>query len=633
MQLSVEELAKCAASAELAPLLCALAEATGDRALLEESFRPKLQAEMIVVPADGGVDADVAKRARERIVDSLARWMEQGQPAPAKVIPVDDLIAFMTAGDTEHAALLREELGGKVAGGMPGWSKKEIAPEREFQVAIIGAGPSGLGMAYELARAGVSFTVLDINSDVGGTWYLNTYPGCRLDTGRLSYSYSFAQRKDWKHFFTKQEDLLRYYQEFAQDSGLQGCVAFHSEVVSAVYSPDSARWVLTIKDTRTGEQRQQTFDAVVSAVGVLHQPKIPHFEGADQFDGKVIHSARWQHDIDLRGKRVSIIGTGASAYQIAPAIAKDVAQLNVFQRSAPWMLPTPKYHHEVPQEERTLIEKLPNFHRWLRLWEFWHSTIGKYALTKADPAWEDEGSVSEPNQRFRQDLETRIRAQYTDRADLVESVIPKYPVGAKRMLRDNGVWATTLKSPNVKLVTDPITHFVKNGIVTSNGDVHQSDLIICATGFDVSNYLGTFEVIGKNGTNLREKWGDEARAYLGIGIPGFPNFFCLAGPNTGLVAIGSQTFMSECGIHYVSQTIHHLLKHQLQTVEPTDQAYSAFIQWVDDGNRAMAWGAAKIQSWYRNSNGTVVASWPYPLLTYWQATRSVDPSAFATQPL
>lgn len=177
MPLSVEELAKCAASAELTPLLCALAEATGDRTLLEESFRPKLQAEMIVVPADGGVDAGVAQRARARIVDTLMRWMEQGRPAPEKVVPVDDLIAFMTAGDTEHAALLREELGGKVAGGMPGWTKKEIAPEREFEVAIIGAGPSGLGMAHELARAGVNFTVLDINSDVGGTWYLNTTTG------------------------------------------------------------------------------------------------------------------------------------------------------------------------------------------------------------------------------------------------------------------------------------------------------------------------------------------------------------------------------------------------------------------------------------------------------------------------
>lgn len=633
MLFGVEEIAKCTESVELTPLLCALAEATGDRTLLDESFRPRLQAELIVVPADGGVAVEVAEAARKRVADALARWLGQGRPVPEKPIPVDDLIAFMTAGDAEHGALMREELGGKVAAGVRGWTKKETGAERSFQVAIIGAGPSGLAMAHELARAGVDFTVFDINSDVGGTWYLNTYPGCRLDTGRLSYSYSFAQRKDWKHLFTKQEDLLRYYQEFAQESGLRSSLAFHSEVVSAVYAEDSAQWVLTIRDTRTGEQRQQTFDAVVSAVGVLHQPRIPDFEGADRFDGPVIHSARWRHDIDLRGKRVSIIGTGASAYQIAPAIAKDVAQLNVFQRSAPWMLPTPKYHHEVPRDERALIDWLPNFHRWLRLWEFWHSTIGKYALTKADPAWEDEESVSEPNQRFRQDLEARIRAQYADRPDLVEAVIPKYPVGAKRMLRDNGVWAATLKAPNVKLVTDPIKCFVKGGIATRDGEVHHSDVIICATGFDVSNYLGTFDVIGKNGISLRKKWGDEARAYLGIGVPGFPNFFCLAGPNTGLVAIGSQTFMTECGIHYVSQSIHHLLKQGLRTVEPTEHAYSAFIQWVDEGNLAMAWGAAKVQSWYRNSRGTVVASWPYPLLTYWQATRSVDPATLVVQPL
>jgi 4-hydroxyacetophenone monooxygenase len=633
MALDVEAIAKCVASAELTPLLCAVAEVTGDKALLDDRFRPSLQAEMIVVPADGGVDAEVAAAARARAVDALTAWLEQGRPTPGQPADVDALVGFMTAGDASHATLMRQELTGEAFTDAGRWTLQSIDPNRSFNVAIIGAGPSGLAMAHELDRAGVSYTVFDINSDVGGTWYLNTYPGCRLDTGRLSYSYSFAQRKDWKHLFTEQPDLLAYYQQFSQERDLRPHISFCTEVVSAIYDGEKAVWTLTLRDTRTGDERVQEFDAVVSAVGVLHQPKMPAFDGVENFEGNVMHSARWDHGIDVRGKRVSIIGTGASAYQIAPAIAKQVAHLNIFQRTAPWMLPTPKYHHAVQPEERQLNDWLPRFHLWMRLWEFWHSTIGKYALTKADPAWTDPLSVSEPNARFRNDLESRIRAQYADRPDLTDHVVPTYPVGAKRMLRDNGIWAETLKSPNVKLVTQAIQGFVEDGVATTDGQVHQSDVVICATGFDVSNYLGTFEVIGRNGTSLREKWGDEARAHLGIAVPDFPNFFCLAGPNTGLVAIGSQTFMAECGIHYVSQCMEHLLQNRLKTVEPTEAAYAEFIRWVDEGNSAMAWGAAKVQSWYRNSRGTVVASWPYPLLTYWQITRAVDPSALRTQPL
>jgi 4-hydroxyacetophenone monooxygenase len=633
MALDVAAIAKCVASAELTPLLCAVAEVTGNKALLDVRFQPSLQAEIIVVPVDGGVDPAVAAEARALAVDALAAWLQQGRPEPIQPAGVDALVGFMTAGDDSHATLMREELTGAAFTAKDRWTLQDVDPNRSFHVAIIGAGPSGLAMAHELDRAGVRYTVFDINSDVGGTWYLNTYPGCRLDTGRLSYSYSFAQSKDWKHLFTEQPDLLAYYQQFAQDRDIRPNISCCTEVVSAVYNDDRACWLVTVRDIRTGEERTQEFEAVVSAVGVLHQPKIPAFDGAENFQGEVMHSARWNHDVDVRGKRVSIIGTGASAYQIAPAIAKQVAQLNIFQRSAPWMLPTPKYHHEVTAEERQLNEWLPRFHQWLRLWEFWHSTIGKYALTKADPAWTDPLSVSEPNARFRNDLESRIRAQYVDRPELVEHVVPKYPVGAKRMLRDNGVWAETLKSPNVNLVTEPIEGFVGEGVTTTDGQVHPSDIVICATGFDVSNYLGTFEVIGRNGTSLRAKWGDEARAHLGIAVPDFPNFFCLAGPNTGLVAIGSQTFMAECGIHYVSECMKHLLTNRLKTVEPTEAAYAQFIQWVDEGNSAMAWGAAKVQSWYRNSRGTVVASWPYPLLTYWQVTRSVDPSTLRTQPL
>ncbi|WP_067292156.1 flavin-containing monooxygenase [Sulfitobacter sp. EhC04] len=616
-----ENLRKYVEAGEVIPLLCALAESSGDRSLLDDSFMPHLDAELITVPAHGGLSEMAVKAARERIAVTLEKLLENGDVGSK--IPTQEIIQFMTAGSQEYAKLMQDEFGDEAD--WPTWQKSEIAPDRKFRVGIIGAGQSGLAMARELKRAGVDFVLYDRNEGAGGAWWQNTYPGCRLDTGRLAYSYSFAQRKDWSHFFTRQEDLVRYYNDFASDQGLNDHIEYNSQVLAAQFQQDDASWCLTIRDLASGAERSTTVDVLISAVGVLNQPKIPKITDDHRFKGETVHSAQWHSGIDVKGKRVSIIGTGASAYQIAPSIVDEVASLAIFQRSAPWMLPTPTYHDEVSSEALWLSDVLPTYHRWQRLWEFWHSTIGKYALTQADPDWREPGSVSEANQRFRASLEAHIRRQYEADDPLAERAIPAYPVGAKRMLRDNGVWARTLRSPHVSLVTDGIARFDKDGIVTNSDEHVPSDLIIYATGFNATDFLGTFEVRGRDGLLLSEFWGDEPRANLGITVPGFPNLFCIGGPNTSLVAIGSQTFIHESAVRYINQSIRALLEEGAACVEPTQEAYQQFARWVDEGNRKMAWGAAEVNSWYRNSRGVVTASWPYSLLTYWQITRDVDP--------
>jgi 4-hydroxyacetophenone monooxygenase len=270
------------------------------------------------------------------------------------------------------------------------------------------------------------------------------------------------------------------------------------------------------------------------------------------------------------------------------------------------------------------MENIPTYHRWLRLWEFWHSTIGKYALTKADPNWSSAESVSEPNQRFRDALVNNIRGQYVGHEHLLDAVIPRYPVGVKRMLRDNGQWARTLQQPQTVLVTEAIDSFDEDGIITASGAHHRADLTVFATGFHGTDYLGTIDVRGRNGLRLHEFWGDESRAHRGVGIPGFPNLFCLAGPNTGLVAIGSQTFMCESATNYVAQCLRHLLVTGASTIEPTQDAYRRYVKWIEEGNRGMAWAAVPEMSWYRNASGTNTVVWPYPLLTYFELTRAVD---------
>ncbi|TMR93324.1 flavin-containing monooxygenase [Nonomuraea basaltis] len=621
MTTSEQDVDRFVKAGELVPLLCSVAELTGDRTLLADEFRPKLNLEMIAIPEFGGLSAEVANEAFERVRNALKRHFGTGRDHRQTDLSAEEIVGFLTNGADDYAELMKHELGD--TDHLP-WNKDEVAVDRDFVVGIVGAGQSGLAMARALRRLGIDFVMFEAADKVGGTWRWNAYPGCRLDTSTLAYSYSFFQRRDWRHYFAVRETLEDYFKDFAEQEQLLESIRFNSKVVRASWNENDSQWELVVKDAITGEKSTVLVRALISAVGFLNQPKIPAFNGLEKYRGEKIHSAEWHSGVEYRGKRVSIIGTGASAYQIAPAIVDEVESLTIFQRSAPWMLPAPLYHAEVGQDREWLMENIPAYHRWLRLWEVWHSTIGKYALTKADPHWSSNESVSEPNQRFRDALVESVRGQYVGHEDLLDAVIPRYPVGVKRMLRDNGAWARTLQRPQTALVTQAIDSFDEDGIRTVGGERHPADLTVFATGFHGTNFLGTIDVRGRGGLSLREYWGDESRAHKGVTIPGFPNLFCLAGPNTGLVAIGSQTFMAECGIHYITECLHHLLVTGASAIEPTQDAYDRYVKWIEEGNRGMAWAAVPEVSWYRNESGTNTVVWPYPLLTYYELTRSVD---------
>lgn len=620
MTTSEHDIDRFVKAGELIPLLCSIAELTGDRTLIADEFRPMLDPGVIAIPAYGGLSAEVAARAFERVRGALRRYFMTGRDGMQNGPSAEDIVDFLTNGDDDYAELMQHELGDTDP---VLWTKDEVAADRDFVVGVVGAGQAGLAMARALRRLGIDFVMFEAADKVGGTWRWNAYPGCRLDTSTLAYSYSFFQRQDWRHHFAVRDSLEGYFADFAKQEQLLERIRFNSKVVRASWDQDS-QWELVVEDGISGNESTVYVQALISAVGFLNQPKIPAFEGLEKYRGEKVHSAEWHPGVDYRGKRVNIIGTGASAYQIAPAIVDQVESLTVFQRSAPWMLPAPLYQAEVGEDRQWLMDNIPTYHRWLRLWEVWHSTIGKYALTKADPEWSSTESVSEPNQRFRDALVANVRSQYVGHEDLLDAVIPTYPVGVKRMLRDNGAWARTLQQPQTTLATVAIESFDEEGIRTVDGEHHPADLTVFATGFHGTNHLGTIDVRGREGLNLREFWGDESRAHNGITVPGFPNMFCLAGPNTGLVAIGSQTFMTECGINYVAECLRHLFATGASAIEPTDEAYRRYVDWVEKGNRGMAWAAVPEQSWYRNARGTNTVVWPYPLLTYYELTRTVD---------
>jgi 4-hydroxyacetophenone monooxygenase len=619
--------------AEVLALLPALAYLTGDLSLLREDLRP--DPIMLAMP-DGGLTETQLTAVRELSLQTLIRFRDGGgRPAPP---PSDaellQIMEFAVGGDggVEMAAylpLLEEELA--VRGEdrrAPTWRKSDIAPETEFQVVIIGAGMSGLLAAHRLQQAGVPFAIFEKNDDVGGTWLENTYPGCRVDNPNHNYSYSFAQRHDWPLHFSTQDVLLDYFRRCAEAFGLRESVQFGTEVRSATWSESDRRWTVVVAHPDGREEKIEA-NAVISAVGQLNRPLFPNIEGRDSFEGPTFHSARWNDDIDLRGKRVAVIGTGASAVQFVPEIAPRVGELLVFQRTPPWLGPTDDYHAPVEPGLRWLYAHVPSYSEWNRFLIFWKMGDGVLEGVRVDPDWDTkDGSVGLYNDILRQLLTGYLSEQFADRPDLLEKAVPNYPPGAKRLLRDNGVWAAALKRDNVRLLTEGIREITPTGIVTTDGVAHDVDIIIYGTGFQASKFLTPMTVTGRDGVDLHEHWDGDARAYLGVTIPGFPNLFCLYGPNTNIVINGSIIYFSECGVRYILGCLGLLLDGGYRALDARKDVHDEFNERVDAENALMAWGWSDVSSWYKNEHGHVAQNWPFTLLEYWQRTLAPDPGDY-----
>ncbi|SDO24193.1 4-hydroxyacetophenone monooxygenase [Cryobacterium flavum] len=578
--------------------------------------------------------AEQQLKAREISFCALRRYRDNGFSVAAEPDQelLQRLMSFIAAeADDTYLPLLSHELNIPEGVSDPDWNLAELAPGRQFRVAVIGAGMSGVAAAFRLKQAGVDFVVFEKNPSVGGTWYENSYPGCRLDTHNFAYSYSFAQKRDWPYHYSQRDDIFGYFSSVAEKKGLLDSIRFETTVLSAAYRATDSLWALRYR-TADGEVLEY-FNAVISAVGQLNNPMIPDFVGANKFTGEAWHTAAWRHDVDLKGKRVAVIGAGASAFQVIPAIASEVDHLTVFQRNAPWMYPTPNYLEAIPLELSWLFDVIPFYARWFRFFQFWTAVEGRRRFVTVDPEWSKAGSVSAQNEHMRKNLTSYLEEQFAERPDLLTKVIPTYPPGAKRLLRDDGTWARTLKRPNVALETEAIAEFYEHGIRTADGVEHEVDVIIYGTGFTASDFLSSVSVTGVAGRDLHEYWADDARAYLGISIPGFPNLFCLYGPNTNLVVNGSIVLFSELAVNYVLDAISGLLRRDEAAIDCRQDIYDAYNRQIDEGNGLMAWGASEVSSWYKNKFGRVSQNWPFPLIDYWSATSSVDREAYDSVPL
>jgi 4-hydroxyacetophenone monooxygenase len=616
-----------AAALELAvlpPLLAALAGALEDPALTPDHLRPDLS---VLMDPTFGLSPDQVDEGRRLALDALQRLRDR-PPRPVRALPLDELrarLAFVTGGaaSDDYLELLRDELALGEDLRAPTWHKDELAPDRPFRMAVIGAGMSGLVAAHRLHQAGVEVVVLEKNDDVGGTWLENSYPGCRVDVSNLFYCYSFAQRDDWPQHFSTQEVLLDYFRGVADDHGLRPLIRFRTEVQAAELDEASMTWRLRLREA-DGTESTLDVDGVVSGVGQLNRPNVPDLPGAETFAGPAFHSARWDHDMDLRGRRVVVIGTGASAAQFIPEIAEDAAHLTILQRTPAWFLPTPDYHDAVEPEVAWLMRNVPGYANWLRFWNFWQNVEGLMIAARVDPDWTGESSVSQINELVRQLFAGHIQAELAEQPELIPKVMPDYPPFSKRFIRDNGAWPRTIMRDDVDLVTAPIESITPEGVRTADGVLHEADVLIYGTGFTASDFLMPMRVVGRGGVELHDRWQGDARAYLGITLPGYPNLFLLYGPNTNIVVNGSITYFSECEVHYVVGCVRALLESGAKALEPKVAVHDAFNARVDAENQRMAWGVTTVNTWYRNAAGRTAQNWPFSLLEYWQLTRSPD---------
>ncbi|EID15301.1 flavin-containing monooxygenase [Mycolicibacterium phlei] len=474
---------------------------------------------------------------------------------------------------------------------------------------IIGTGFSGLGMAIELQKRNVEFLILEKADEIGGTWRDNTYPGCACDIPSHMYSFSFEPKADWTHMWSFQPEILDYLKGVTEKYGLRRYIRFGSHVDRAHWDDEENRWHVFTKDGR-----EFVAQFVISGAGGLHIPLIPDFEGLDEFQGAAFHSAEWDHSVDLTGKRVAVIGTGASAIQIVPEIVKDVAELKVFQRTPAWVMPRP--NNPIPQWLRDVFSTVPGTRAAMRAGIYWiHEAVG-FAMTKEPRLLKIGELLGKWN----------IRRSIKD-PELRRKLTPSYRAGCKRILNSD-TYYRGIANPRTEVVTDAIARFTPRGIVTADGTERELDVVVFATGFHVTDSYTYVHIKGPRGEDLVDRWNREGIAALrGITVADMPNLFFLLGPNTAL-GHNSVVFMIESQIRYAAQAIAAVDKAGVEALAPTREAQDRYNQKLQGELAGTVWNTGGCRSWYLDEHGVNRTLWSGMTWQYWLATRRFDPSEY-----
>lgn len=487
---------------------------------------------------------------------------------------------------------------------------KQKAHNSVLDVAVIGTGFSGLGMAIRLKKDGVKdFAVFEKAEDVGGTWRENTYPGCACDVPSHLYSFSFEQKPDWTRAFATQPEIHSYLKDVTHKHGLLPHIRYGHQLSAASFDDKNCQWQLTFANGN-----EVTAKNVVLGIGGLHIPQIPQFENVAAFKGELFHSAEWNHDVDLTGKRVAVIGTGASAIQIIPAIADRVEKLYSFQRTAPWVMPKPD--REYSEGEKTLFARAPLLQKASRSLMYNQHEIRFVAFRYAKPLL--KGMELYSKFHINKHIKNRV---------LRRQVTPVFDMGCKRILISNDYYPALAKE-NVNVVSSRIENFTETGIKDAGGNQYDVDVIIYATGFKTTDAIANMQFSGSKGVTIQQAWEKGAESYLGIQTAGFPNAYFLMGPNTGL-GHNSMVYMIESQIRYVADALKQTRKNQWLSVDVKPQVQRDFVGRVQGAMSSTVW-ASGCQSWYMDENGKNWSLWPGFTFAYRAATRRFNPAVCET---
>ena len=613
-------------------LLCSLVHMTGDPSWIRGDVQPRVA---VALEFQSRIPEEELADVRRRALPAVAAYRDAGcQPHTLSREVLHEMMEFLgrrpVEGVLEGMFFDDMQFDGADSGAIV-WGDEVTEEARAASpVVVIGCGLSGILAGIRLSQAGLPFTIVEKNGGPGGTWWENRYPGARVDVGSHQYCYTFEPADHWSEYYCQSPELRDYFAGILEKYGLEPRCRFGTTITSVTWDDAAARWRVGVEDK---DGATETLEArfVISAVGSLNLPRMPDIPGLESFAGPSFHSTRWPEDLDIAGKRLAQIGAGATGFQIAPTIADTVGQLTIFERTAQWIIPNPMYHATVPPGDRWAQRHLPFYARWFRfLMTFPGIAVGTEPY-RQDPQHDDAShtSVNATNAQRRDILAAWMRSVLADRPDLIEKCTPDYPAMGKRVLQDNGSWLRCLTKPNVELVRTRIERIVPDGVVTVDGNHYPADIICYATGFRHNEFLAPMEATGRGGASLREQWGIEPTALLGITIPNFPNLFCMYGPGTNLAHGASLFFHSEFQIHYALDAIHRVLSSGAQTIEVRPVAHDEYVERYKKEIGQLLWSHPAIaHSHYKNPEGRIFTLSPWPIERYWEWTRAVEPDDY-----
>ena len=616
-RLDVRQLEEITKSANIPTLLMVIYQVTGDSRWLEPPYCPT-RTKGLGDHDSGGLPEDVQATIRRAAAEAFHQLQEGRRPAievptPEQTIsmlgvcvgePVDESYGVMFSNEFMDRIEGAERTGG-FDGEVPG----------DFRVLVVGAGVSGIIAAERLRRMDVPYLLVDRHSAPGGNWLDNRYPGAGVDTPSHLYSFSFAPH-DWGYHFELRTQLEEYFHKTFDCVGAGANARFGTEVECAEYDEAAALWWVTLRGP-DGAVEVLPFNAVISAVGLLNRPKLPQLDGFDTFHGPSFHSSEWPDDMDVSGKRVAVIGSGASAMQIAPAIAGKVDELLIFQRTPPWIAPFEKFLQPIDDGARYLLGAFPLYRTWYWLKLYWQFGDKVLDSLRIDPEWPyPDRAVNARNDGHREYFTQYIRDELGDRTDLVDKVLPTYPPYGKRILLDNG-WYRTLCLPNVQLVTDAVAAVTPTGVVTESGVHYDADILVWATGFEATRFVASMDVVGRDGVPLRVAWDDDdARAYLGVTVPGFPNLFLLGGPNS-FPGSGSFMYFMEVQMRYIARLLASMFEAGAGAIDVRQDVFDEYNELVDRTSAMTVWSHPGTTTYFRNERGRVLFVSPFRNVEYW----------------